>query len=383
MIRQCLRYVSQDGVRWAMAQAEINAIDQHFEHKLLMILGLHADRDGFACPSHEYLAELARTDVRCIRRTLQRFRQMRIVMVERNARKQRNSNSYRLMSWIELSSPDGEYQLKVADSKADFKPDFGSGLQDSGVRKSADCRTPESVGAGLLSPAEDSIEDSKEVRANSRAFANEKIVEDDRPPSAGTHSPVACSDPAVQRGKSDRAWRVKVWNLANLVRIERPLTRGEAIALQNALKHPALAKDDDAWRRYVRWVRDDTFLGGKAADGYKADLRQAVAAHHIDRWAAQDQGPPAPATSSAPMILTTPVLPGMVIPTGGMTAKELRKDPLLLAGLVANGLPLSKLDPEAREILKAASEAPGGIYGDVGRRNGNGPPDRAREMADA
>lgn len=363
-------YINQDGTRWANRQIKIHAIKNRFARELLRTMAEHADTGGVLYPSQSRLASMTEAHLRSVERTIAFFKQLGLIRTEVCRVGRSWTNTYHLNQWLSLSPAD-----------CAFTPTQSSVSPRSQTRVHPDSPVLFTPTPG---PGKDSIEDSKEVRANSRAFANEKIVEDDRPPSAGTHSPVACSDPAVEPRESVIAWRVRIWNAANLVPIERSLTRGEAISLQKALKHPALAKDDDAWRRYVRWVRDDTFLGGKAADGYKADLRQAVAARHIDRWAAQDQGPPVAAASSAPMNVAIPVLPGMVIPTvAGMTSRELRNNPVTLAAFAAHRAESREAFRLAVEEDMAVSGDPRGLSGDVGRRSGNGPPDRAREMADA
>lgn len=70
-----------------------------------------------------------------------------------------------------------------------------------------------------------------------------------------------------------------------LVSLNRTPTKAECIALVQAIKHPALGGNIEAWKRYVRWASNDTWLRGDREGGYPADLGQLCRVKTIDRWA--------------------------------------------------------------------------------------------------
>lgn len=69
----------------------------------------------------------------------------------------------------------------------------------------------------------------------------------------------------------------------------RDLTKAEYVALHRLMRLPVFAGRLEVWRAYCRWATEDAFLDGSRERGFPANLLQATAAQHVDRWAARDR----------------------------------------------------------------------------------------------
>ena len=108
-----INYISHDGVRWALRQSLIHDIRPGLDRLLLVVLAIHADRDGYLRPSQERLAKLTGANLRSIERGISAFKARGLLRVLPEQRGRIRINHYHLCEWNRLSATGSDPQPKI------------------------------------------------------------------------------------------------------------------------------------------------------------------------------------------------------------------------------------------------------------------------------
>lgn len=293
-----MTYINQDGVRWAVRQILVHNIKPGLDHTLLLTMGYHADAEGLLHPSQGRLAELTRVTERAVRISLTSYVAKGIIEITTKQYRRLRFNFYRLMDWEALSPArmgelltdargglNGETQPGAAEFRSYLddrksvtrRPEIGDAT--SGTQRHND----RNRGSGKDS-FEDSTEDTTKYTSTTPT-ALRAVSAEPTPPALV----LVAKGPAGSSPRPDDL--LMAYNDAvdgtPLISINRTLVKADCLRLAQAIKHPALDGNMEAWRDYCRWAANDRWLRGDREGGYPADLAQLCKVKTINQWASR------------------------------------------------------------------------------------------------